>query len=105
MGCFFLIRRGLWEALGGFDLSFVTYGEETDLCRRARDRGLARPRLTPGGDDHPLRRRLGPEGLRRHPEAQGARHAGAALPAGLAAAARALDDPDLAPDPQARAAG
>ncbi|WP_181164614.1 glycosyltransferase family 2 protein [Amaricoccus solimangrovi] len=47
MGCCLLIRRDLWEALGGFDLSFVMYGEETDLCRRARDRGLARPRMTP----------------------------------------------------------
>ncbi len=35
-GCFLLIRRELWEALGGFDLSFVMYGEEADLCRRAR---------------------------------------------------------------------
>ena len=42
MGCFLLIRREIWEALGGFDLSFVMYGEETDLCRRARDRSLAR---------------------------------------------------------------
>jgi GT2 family glycosyltransferase len=47
MGCFLLIRRDLWDALGGFDLSFVMYGEETDLCRRARDQGLAQPRLTP----------------------------------------------------------
>lgn len=47
MGCFLLIRREIWDALGGFDLSFVMYGEEADLCRRARDRGLARPRLTP----------------------------------------------------------
>ncbi len=47
MGCFLLIRRDLWEALGGFDLSFVMYGEETDLCRRAREAGLAQPRLTP----------------------------------------------------------
>lgn len=47
MGCFLLIRRDLWQRLGGFDLSFVMYGEETDLCRRARDLGLARPRLTP----------------------------------------------------------
>ena len=37
-GCFLLIRRDLWEALGGFDLSFVMYGEEADLCRRARRR-------------------------------------------------------------------
>ena len=46
MGCFFLVRRELWDALGGFDLSFVMYGEEADLCRRARARG-AQPRMTP----------------------------------------------------------
>lgn len=45
-GCFFLIRRALWERLGGFDASFVMYGEEADLCRRARAAG-ARPRFTP----------------------------------------------------------
>jgi GT2 family glycosyltransferase len=45
-GSFFLIRRDFWEALGGFDASFVMYGEEADLCRRARLRG-ARPRMTP----------------------------------------------------------
>jgi len=41
-GCFLLIRRDLWEALGGFDASFVMYGEEADLCRRARARGASR---------------------------------------------------------------
>jgi GT2 family glycosyltransferase len=46
MGCFFLIRRADWEALGGLDPTFVMYGEEADLCRRARARG-ARPRMTP----------------------------------------------------------
>jgi GT2 family glycosyltransferase len=45
-GSFLLIRRELWEALGGFDPSFVMYGEEADLCRRARARGAA-PRMTP----------------------------------------------------------
>jgi GT2 family glycosyltransferase len=45
-GCFFLIRRDLWDTLGGFDASFVMYGEEADLCRRARAGG-ARPRMTP----------------------------------------------------------
>lgn len=45
-GCFLLVERRLWDALGGFDPVFGTYGEETDFCRRARDRG-ARPRLTP----------------------------------------------------------
>lgn len=47
MGCFLLIRRDIWVEMGGFDLSFVMYGEETDLCRRARDAGIAQPRLTP----------------------------------------------------------
>jgi GT2 family glycosyltransferase len=45
-GSFLLIRRDLWDRLGGFDLSFVMYGEEADLCRRARALG-ARPRMTP----------------------------------------------------------
>jgi GT2 family glycosyltransferase len=45
-GCLFLIRRDLWERMGGFDASFVMYGEEADLCRRARAAG-AQPRFTP----------------------------------------------------------
>ena len=45
-GAFLLIRRELWQRLGGFDPSFVMYGEEADLCRRARARGAA-PRMTP----------------------------------------------------------
>jgi hypothetical protein len=45
-GSFFLIRRDLWEELGGFDPTFVMYGEEQDLCRRATRLG-ARPRMTP----------------------------------------------------------
>ena len=45
-GCLFLIKRAFWNDLGGFDLTFVMYGEETDLCHRARARG-ARPRVTP----------------------------------------------------------
>lgn len=45
-GCFLLIKRTFWERLGGFDLTFVMYGEETDLCHRARAQG-ARPRITP----------------------------------------------------------
>lgn len=45
-GCFLLIPRRFWEELGGFDLSFVMYGEEADLCLRAREKG-ARPRVTP----------------------------------------------------------
>jgi GT2 family glycosyltransferase len=45
-GCYFLIRRDLWAQLGGFETTFFMYGEEADLCRRARERG-ARPRVTP----------------------------------------------------------
>jgi GT2 family glycosyltransferase len=45
-GCFFLIERSLWDELGGFDPAFFMYGEEADLCDRARRRG-ARPRVTP----------------------------------------------------------
>jgi GT2 family glycosyltransferase len=45
-GCLFLMKRDLWNALGGFDLTFVMYGEETDLCHRARALG-AKPRITP----------------------------------------------------------
>lgn len=35
-GCFFLVRRHAWETLGGFDPAFFMYGEEADLCLRAR---------------------------------------------------------------------
>jgi len=46
-GCLLLIRRNFWEELGGFDLCFRMYGEEADLCLRARAYG-ARPLMTPG---------------------------------------------------------
>lgn len=45
-GSFFLIETSFWRELGGFDLSFFMYGEEADLCARARLVG-ARPRMTP----------------------------------------------------------
>lgn len=45
-GCFFLIGASLWRELGGFDPRFIMYGEEVDLCIRARARG-ARPTFTP----------------------------------------------------------
>ncbi len=45
-GCLFLMRREMWDALDGFDEAFTMYGEEVDLCLRARALG-ARPRVTP----------------------------------------------------------
>ena len=45
-GCFLLITRDLWRRLGGFDEAFFMYGEDADLCLRARALG-ARPAITP----------------------------------------------------------
>ena len=45
-GCFFLITRSLWQRLGGFDPLFFMYGEEADLCLRAKRLG-ARPVVAP----------------------------------------------------------
>ena len=45
-GAFFLMRRALWDRMGGFDLRYVMYGEEADLCLRTRRVG-ARPMITP----------------------------------------------------------
>jgi len=39
-GCFLVMRRSLWNELGGFDTSFFMYGEDTDLCLRVREKGL-----------------------------------------------------------------
>ncbi|MFJ3669985.1 glycosyltransferase family 2 protein [Streptomyces sp. NPDC090106] len=41
IGAFFLLRRTLFERLGGFDERYFLYFEETDLALRARHRGLA----------------------------------------------------------------
>ena len=38
-GCLLLVRRALWERLGGFDERFFMYGEDADLCLRARAAG------------------------------------------------------------------
>lgn len=46
VGCFLLIRRDLWQRLGGFDPRYYMYGEEADLCLRARRLGH-RPMITP----------------------------------------------------------
>jgi GT2 family glycosyltransferase len=45
-GCFFLIERNFWEQLGGFNPTYFMYGEEADLCLRAKALG-ARPHITP----------------------------------------------------------
>ena len=46
VGCLFLMRRADWDKLGGFDPDFTMYGEEADLCLRARAAGM-KPRITP----------------------------------------------------------
>lgn len=38
-GCFMLVRRDVWEELNGFDSSYFMYGEDWDLCLRARRLG------------------------------------------------------------------
>jgi len=40
MGAFFLIRRALFQRLGGFDERFFVYFEEADLARRAVNLGF-----------------------------------------------------------------
>jgi N-acetylglucosaminyl-diphospho-decaprenol L-rhamnosyltransferase len=39
-GACVLVRRTALDALGGFDEGFFMYCEDTDLCKRLRDRGL-----------------------------------------------------------------
>ena len=39
-GAFLMVRRQVWEELGGFDESFFPlWFEDVDFCRRIRDRG------------------------------------------------------------------
>jgi N-acetylglucosaminyl-diphospho-decaprenol L-rhamnosyltransferase len=44
-GALMLVRRDLWDELGGFDRAFFMYGEDTDFCLRAVARGY-RPMVT-----------------------------------------------------------
>lgn len=46
VGCFLMIPKSLWDRLGGFDLKYFMYGEEANLCHRARALGY-RPMITP----------------------------------------------------------
>lgn len=46
VGCFLLITRDLWGKLGGFSQKYFMYGEDADLCLRARALGW-RPMITP----------------------------------------------------------
>lgn len=46
-GCLFLMRKADWETLNGFDTTYIMYGEEADLCLRARAQIEARPTMTP----------------------------------------------------------
>lgn len=45
-GCFLLVDRNLWDRLSGFSPAFFMYGEDDDLCLRARRLGY-RPRISP----------------------------------------------------------
>lgn len=45
-GCFFLLRTELWKELGGFHPRYFMYGEEVDMCLRAKELGY-RPMITP----------------------------------------------------------
>jgi GT2 family glycosyltransferase len=45
-GSFFLTQRSLWDQLGGLDETFFMYGEESDYCLKAIQKGY-RPIVTP----------------------------------------------------------
>lgn len=46
VGCFMMVPRKLWDKLGGFNLRYFMYGEEADLCLRAKALGY-QPMVTP----------------------------------------------------------
>lgn len=46
VGCFLMIRKEVWDQLGGFREKYFMFGEEADLCLRAAKLGY-RPMITP----------------------------------------------------------
>ncbi len=46
VGCFLMCPKALWDALGGFDLRYYMYGEDSDLSLRAARLGY-RPMICP----------------------------------------------------------
>ncbi len=46
VGCLFMIRKRVWDELGGFSPRYFMYGEESDMCLRAAARGYS-PMVTP----------------------------------------------------------
>jgi N-acetylglucosaminyl-diphospho-decaprenol L-rhamnosyltransferase len=52
IGAFLVVRRDLFEALGGFDERFFMYYEEVDLCMRARELGWSTYHLAEPGVVH-----------------------------------------------------
>jgi N-acetylglucosaminyl-diphospho-decaprenol L-rhamnosyltransferase len=52
MGAFFLVRRSVFEGLGGFDERFFVYFEDMDFAVRARERGWSSVYLSAGQAFH-----------------------------------------------------
>lgn len=46
VGCFLLTRTKIWHQLGGFRTKYFMFGEEADLCLRAKQLGYS-PMITP----------------------------------------------------------
>ncbi|MGF6884594.1 N-acetylglucosaminyl-diphospho-decaprenol L-rhamnosyltransferase [Nocardia sp. GAS34] len=51
-GCCIMLRRPLWERLGGFDRAFWMYLEDADLCYRAQEFGHSTLLSGPAWVDH-----------------------------------------------------